>query len=242
VWFDGSLPTGQVDVVRYVQRSSPVAGARNEIFATPRVALTATKEALFQSLEKDTRYDIRRAEQRDSARCECPPPYAGGAIAEFIRFYNEFARARGLARLSASRVHAYAAAGALDLSVAKSEAGEPLVWHAYYWGDGIARLLHSASNYRDKTPSERSRIGRVNRLLHWQDMLRLKDRGITCYDLGGWYRGTADQEQLRINDFKKGFGGVVVETYNAESVLTWRGRVFVRLSRLRARTRPAVRA
>ena len=47
------------------------------------------------------------------------------------------------------------------------------------------RLLYSASHFRATSDSgERNRIGRANRLLHWHEIITLKDLGFELYDLG----------------------------------------------------------
>ena len=55
-------------------------------------------------------------------------------------------------------------------------------------------------------------------------MLFFKSEGVRSYDLGGVYRGTEDEEQMRITRFKTSFGGVAVDTFNAVLPLTARGR------------------
>lgn len=236
VWFDENPSLESADVVRFFQRSSPVCGAHNSPFATPRIDLTAPAETLFQALGSDTRYKVRRAESRDGVRYEAPSVRAeDGALREFASFYDSFARIKGQPRLSRPRLRAYVAAGVLDLSVAKDESGDSLVWHAHYRGGDTARLLHSASHFRLLDNShERNRIGRVNRYHHWRDMLRFKDEGLAWYDLGGWYTGTTDDEQLRINSFKREFGGTVVDTFDAQRSLTLRGALFLLAARLKA--------
>lgn len=246
VWFDDEPSLQGIDVVRYFQRPRPVPGLRCNVFSTPRIDLRGSSEALFQAISSDTRYKIRRAEQRDAAFYEVPS-VAGSSVAvsEFVDFFDAFAIAKGLTRLSQSWLRAYAAAGVLDFSVTRGEAGEALVWHAHYCGSGsekTARLLHSASHFRAMTDGpQRNRVGRVNRFHHWRDIARFKEAGFDCYDLGGWYTGTSDQAQLRINEFKSEFGGTVVETFNAQRALTLKGTLFVALQGLRARVRAGAR-
>ena len=92
-----------------------------------------------------------------------------------------------------------------------------------------ARLTHSASMFRLEADSaERNRIGRVNRLLHWDDMVRFRDAGVKTYDMGGWYTGRRNQAQLRINTFKEEFGGRVVHEWDIFRPGSVRGWLYLR--------------
>jgi hypothetical protein len=58
----------------------------------------------------------------------------------------------------------------------------------------------------------------------WSDILRYKAEGLEIFDFGGWYQGS-DLAMLKINDFKRGFGGQVLREYECEQTLTLKGRV-----------------
>ena len=93
-------------------------------------------------------------------------------------------------------------------------------------------LFYSASLFRELDNSAiRNRIGRANRLLHWQDMLHFKAGGISVYDFGGWYAGDSDLERLRINKFKEEFGGQIVKNHICERALTVKAKLFLRARR-----------
>ena len=83
----------------------------------------------------------------------------------------------------------------------------------------------------------RNLIGRANRYLIWNDLLRYKDQGLKWFDFGGWYEGTTDPALLRINEFKKGFGGQVMREYVCEQIVTLRGWVALNAARLLKRAR-----
>lgn len=105
--------------------------------------------------------------------------------------------------------------------------GTVLVWHAYYVGQSRARLLHSASLFREASDSAfRTLVGRANRYQHWRDMLKLKADGLTTYDMGGWYAGSEDEAKLSINKFKEGFGGETVVEYHCEEAVSLKGKLY----------------
>jgi hypothetical protein len=129
---------------------------------------------------------------------------------------------------------ALAKADALDLSRVRMESGKVLVWHAHLWTPSRARLLHSASLYRESDDTGfRNLIGRANRWLHWRDMLRYKAQGITAYDWGGWYAGDENEELLRINRFKDEWGGRVAHEFHCALPGSPRGRLVLAARRLR---------
>jgi hypothetical protein len=239
VWYDDEPDDiRSVDWILYQQRSSPFPGSRWKYFYNYFVDLTQSTEQLTEQLNKDTAYKIRRARDRDQITCEACDPRDPAVLDRFEEMYNPFAATKGLSRLDRVQINAMAVAGVLDLSVARDAQGNALVWHANYRDHRRATQWHSPSVYW-KLPGSAARnlIGRANRYLIWNDMLRYKEQGLQCFDFGGWYPGTTDQVLLKINEFKKGFGGQVVREYQCEQILTLKGWVVLNAARLLKRTR-----
>lgn len=94
-------------------------------------------------------------------------------------------------------------AGSLAVSVAYLPDGTIAAYHSYVIGDGIARLLHSVSVFREE-PEKRKMIGWANRLLHFEDMCALRGGGAEIYDWGGLSR---EDKMQNITRFKEEFGG-----------------------------------
>ena len=158
-----------------------------------------------------------------------------GPVDDFIEFFDRFASVKGLPPAPAERLHTLAAAGALDLTKVTRH-DEALVWHAYLRAGNRARLLHSASLYREQGDTvTRNLIGRANRYLHWHDLLRYKDSAVRVFDFGGWYEGSDDEELLRINAFKEEFGGRVVREFHCAVPASVRGRIVLFARRHRNR-------
>jgi lipid II:glycine glycyltransferase (peptidoglycan interpeptide bridge formation enzyme) len=100
--------------------------------------------------------------------------------------------------------------------------------HAYVISDNTARLHQSSSLFRTSdNPEYRNMIARANRLLHWDDILYFKNLGLKWYDLGGWYGGNTNKEQLAINIFKESFGGSQKEEYSYIIPITFFGKFSV---------------
>ncbi len=247
VWFDNE-PDGTVralDWLLYHQCARPLPGAQSRPFYSFVIDLTQSREELESRLQKDTAYKIRRARERDKIVCEGCDPSDPAVMAQFEQMYNSFATFKGLAPLDRARVGGLAGAGFFDLSVTRDAQGNPLVYHGNYRDPRRAAGLMLPSLYRAHSDSAtRNFIGRANRYLTWSDILRYKDQGLRLFDFGGWYRGT-DPGMLKINDFKKGFGGQVVREYDCERILSLRGwlvltlaTVLTRAKGLAARLRP----
>jgi hypothetical protein len=243
VWYDGEPGnTGSVDWIVYHQRSQPVPGTRWEYFHTYAIDLTETAERLQAQLNQDTAYKIRRAREREKIVCEECDSRDAAVLDRFEEMYNQFAVPKGLGRLERARVNSIAKAGMLDLSVAKDPQGEALVYHGSYCDGFRATQLYLPSLYRNLSDKEtRNLIGRANRYLTWSDILRYKNRGLKCFDFGGWYAGT-DPGMLKINDFKKGFGGQVRREYQCEQILTLKGWLVLNTARWLKRAKGAVAA
>jgi hypothetical protein len=223
-----SVPRTNVDVLRHFHRLTPVPGVPCSPMQTILIELAPDPEKLLAAVSKDTRYEIRRAGEKDNLEYDVVETTAQ-AVDEFAGYYAQFAALKGLPPLSADYLHALARARALDLSVIRQE-GEVLVWHAYHRGRERVRLLHSVSLYRTSEDSaRRNLVGRANRYHHWQDLCRFRADAHALYDFGGWYEGAKDQEKVRINAFKEEFGGTIVPTFSCQHAVTAKGQLVLAL-------------
>lgn len=221
------VPRAEVDVVRHFHRLTPLPRACS-VVQTILIDLAPDPEVLLAAVSKDTRYEIRRAGEKDGLEYEVVEA-TGQAVDEFAGYYAQFAALKGLPPLSTDYLHTLARARSLDLSVIRQE-GKVLVWHAYHRGRERVRLLHSVSLYRTAEDSaRRNLVGRANRYHHWQDICRFRADAIALYDFGGWYEGAKDQEKVRINAFKEEFGGTIVPTFSCQHALTVKGQLVLAL-------------
>jgi lipid II:glycine glycyltransferase (peptidoglycan interpeptide bridge formation enzyme) len=81
--------------------------------------------------------------------------------------------------------------------------------------------------------SERNRIGRANRLLHWYEILTLKSLGFRLYDLGGIPLDSSDAAKNSIAQFKLEFGGTPLVEYSGLVPTNLIGRALLPLARRR---------
>jgi hypothetical protein len=226
VWYDDEPDQSRgVDWIFYYQRSKPVSGSRTSKIYTYAIDLRQSPEKLLANLNKDTAYKIRRARERDNIVCEFCDPREPSVLDDFERMYNSFAAMKGISPLNRARTESMVAAGVLDLSAAKDSRGNTLVYHANYRGRQRATSMELPSMYRKlANSSERNFIGRASRYLTWSDILRYQGQGLKCFDFGGWYHGD-DPAMLKINEFKRGFGGSVVSSFQCEQIMTLKGRI-----------------
>lgn len=228
LWYDEEAPAdSEVDIVVYRQRASPIAGARATPFLSLVVDLSATEGAIMDQFGKDCRYKIRRAESKDGLRMEFISDPAD-RLDEFCAFYDAFARQKSLKLSDRQWLLAACNARRVVLTSA-SRNGEALVWHAYLITGKAAWLQYTGSCFRDRDNDYRAVVGRANRWLHWNEMLRFKGLGITRYDWGGLFEDESVPERAGINRFKKEFGGQFVRTYDCVVPVTVRGRIWLPL-------------
>lgn len=242
VWFEEEPPPRKLDFAVYHQVPRPLPHSRWREFHTIVLDLRCSPQVLLSQMDRTTVYKIKRADDRDKTVCEFCDPSDPVILREFADMYDRFAQQRNWELMDRRWLTQTAKAGVLDLARAVSPNGETLVYHSLVRAKDRVRGIHSVSFFRHLHDSAaRSYMGRANRFLHWKSMLRYKEMGITTYDFGGWYTGTTDQERLRINEFKKGFGGEVVCNYECEQILSLKGWLVLGAARAlrRARSLPA---
>jgi hypothetical protein len=234
VWCDEAPDKNlDVDVLYYHQWSYPIQGLQCKEFYTLFIDLTQEQDKLWKNIEKNTRKQIRRAEEKDQLVFEYWDKSNFEILQEFLTFYDEFALDKGIPKVNRDRLRGLMNAGALDISRINSNDGTPLVWHACYRSKTLVEVLHSASMFRKSTNSEhRHLLGRANRYLYWRNILRFKNLNFSILDLGGWYGGNENQEKLRINQFKEGFGGEVVKVFGCSQGVTVMGKLYLQLRNL----------
>ncbi len=225
VWFDEIPDPPHPDIMIYRQRSAPLPHAQCSPFLSLVTNLSMEERFLWERLDKNCRYDIRRAEKDGvTSRHEQSPSAA--TIAEFKSFFAEFAAHKALQQLDMNWLSAAAAAGRLFLGSARCE-GKTLVWHSHVVAGSVVRLLHSCSLRHDSDSRWKQLVGRANRLLHWHDLREFRRLGLRAHDWGGLFSDESDLAKKKINDFKREFGGEERCYYDCTVCLTTLGRVYL---------------
>jgi lipid II:glycine glycyltransferase (peptidoglycan interpeptide bridge formation enzyme) len=228
VWYDEEPPRdSDVDIVLYHQRAAPIAGARFTSFLSLVSDLSVKPSEITDPFSKEVRYEIRRAETRDRLSMD----FIGdpeSRLDEFRAFYDVFAKQKALPPCNHRWLIAACQARQLTLTSA-TQNGAALVWHAYVMTGNTARFQYSGSCFRHSKGDYRALVGRANRWLHWQDMLRLQEAGMRRYDWGGLFEDESVPGHAGVNAFKEGFGGRRETTYDCTVPITLVGRIWLPL-------------
>lgn len=227
-WFDEPIerPYPDVAVLRH-SRTRPTSGPVSIKHSLVN-DLSAPETEIWDRIGKTCRYKIRRAENKDGATWTIDRQPSAAEVAAFADFYDQFARQKGLAPIARDRFGAIATDGRLWLSQALL-GDTVVVRHAHIITGDTARMLYSASLFRDVDADTRSAIGRTNRLLHWQDMLAFRATGFRTYDWGGVFADETAPDQKGINEFKREFGGEPIEYFEGYQACSTRGRLAIAL-------------
>jgi hypothetical protein len=232
IWYNFSeKPDKPVDIYRYkfILKNNPKAASYEKLF-TLLIDLTKDENAIFAEIKKNTRYEINRANNKDGIKTRtllCADDSNLGKINTYISFFNQFAGSKGRSTINYHDLKPFVEEKKLCIRYALKD-DEILTMHAYVISDNTARLHQSSSLFRNSdNPEYRTMTARANRFLHWDDILYFKGRGLHWYDLGGWYGGDENKEQLAINIFKESFGGQLKEEYSYIIPITMKGKLAV---------------
>jgi len=228
IWFDQPLPAGvRVDVVERLQASHPYPQATVTDFPTLIIDLSNDEQTILNAFKKDTRYEVRRGQEKDRFIHVQTDPAT--AIDEFEQAYEQFSAQKGLPPINSIRLRQYIQQNCLCITQVSDPTENKLSWHVFYQAEKRVRLLHSISLFRDiQDSAARALVGRAGRYHHWADICAFKQSGVLQYDLGGWYDGQDDEERLKINKFKEEFGAQLVREFNCEYAATALGRIYLK--------------
>lgn len=194
--------------------------------------LRISEEEMLTNINKAVKYQFRRSE-KDGIEVKFYEPEDieknPELLDRFTDIYERMYRSKGSeTKFNITAVKEYLAANAITFSAVWHE-GEMLVFHSYIRDEQDARLLHSASCFREES-ADQSMIGRANKRLHWDDMKYFKEKGVIRYDWGG----ISDFVNPNgIDEFKLKFGGEKVTYYNVFTGNTLLGKIIVLLLKLK---------
>jgi len=196
--------------------------------------LTRSEEEMLAAVNKAVRYQFRRSE-KDQIEIRFYTKKEIGQSPElmetFADIYERMYQSKGSdTKLNVSAIQKYLEADGILFSAVWHE-GEMIVFHSYICDATDARLLHSASCFREES-ADQSMIGRANKRLHWEDILYFKKKGLLRYDWGG----ISDFDNPNgIDEFKLKFGGDKITYYNVFAGNTLLGKLAVAAMRLMKR-------
>jgi hypothetical protein len=233
VWYDEEPDATSVDWVYHRQRSSPLVGARCRHAYTLLIDLTIRPDQLLAGIEERTALKIIAAQNEDRLQWQRLDSRDVKTMDRVEAMWNEFAVLNKTPLFERDWVDEIARAGQLECSAASDPAGNVLAYHLVLLAGQRARQLIAIAPYRAVPDlAWRGAVSRANCFIHWMNFLAFRERGIPCFDFGGWYMGTTNIQFLGINRFKKSFGGRIVREFDCEEIRTIKGRVVLSTARL----------
>lgn len=151
--------------------------------------LKQDEDKLFEKIEKNGRYEIRRAEREQVVFFHYDASIERAILEKVIDFYNQFVDTKEELsfKLSYEWIEPFLMQNAFWCTMAVKDE-EILAVHLYYCDDARVRLWYSASLFRNKNDvQKKNEIGRANRFLHWKDICSFKEMGFSVYDWGGLF-------------------------------------------------------
>ena len=188
----------------------PTQSFYKEEFHTLLTNLRLSEEELFRKCSATVRNEIKRAEREGGTFSY------NTSIENFIPFYNNFARIKGLEVIKESQMKAY---GKHLIITEATFNNKVLASHSYIIDEELRRVrLYQSATQRFSKELDHNLIGRANKFLHYKDMLKFKELNYSVYDWGGIAHDTMDSNLIGINKFKKSFGGIESVEYNYASL------------------------
>jgi hypothetical protein len=182
---------------------------------TLAVDLTRRVDELYKNVAANARIRIHKAERLGSRvtirRCSADTGYDKALVDEFRALYNQLAIGKRGIAVPISRATAERFRANTDLMLAYLD-GELICGHFNLIDKhkGISRLLYSANRRFEERKTARL-SGILNCYLHWYEILKYREEGLTSYDFG-----TIGQieDGLGVNRFKMQFGGDIMREHN----------------------------
>ena len=174
-------------------------------YHTSYIDLSKAKDVLHNNICETFRYDIRKGETEKFHFKPIQYPSTNDCR-QLINSFNFFAKTKNIQLISKRRIYALHLLNRLYITKIFYQDSE-VATHVYLFDDTKILLLHSFHHF--STIDDRLR-GYANKLLHWQDILLFKEKGLLTYDWGG-----IDLEQFPgISNFKLNFGGNIQQQYS----------------------------
>ena len=233
VWFwNGKRVKSRSPIIRYIRCRPDViaqlSGIKSvDVGHTLINDLSKDESDIFASFKKNYKYEIRRAkkEEADIYFYSSDDLLANPELlTEFETSYNTFCDSLQNETVRANYRHDQTMQCIEQKGVLLSKAVQngAVAYHLYYVGGKSAVLDYSISDFRDENV-DKAAAGRLNKLLHWEDMKFFKTQDITEYDWGN-VTSCSPENYNGIDKFKAGFGGELTEqqsAFSANSFLGW---------------------
>lgn len=180
-------------------------------------------DLIYQNFSKNIKNETNKCKKNDEPFFEYVSKCNNEIIDDFIKKYQSFAEDKSCAAIKNVIEEVYnshlnfANKNCLIISKIGSNkmSKKHIIFHTYLIDENskTVRLLASISNYRHLKIEDKKIIGRLNRLLHFEDIKYFKDLGYYIYDFGCVNLTAKDGDGKNIADFKLGFSKKFLKYY-----------------------------
>lgn len=220
------------DIVRLIRyRGTDIKEIGEEQY-TIFTELTLDENEILQKMNKNVRYEIRRASKEDlkiSIYDYKDLLRDKKILKDFKSTYDSFAEISGQPELKNDfddrKILSYIENKCIKVSEIVFCNGR--VFHMYVYDEDNSCLIYSASDFRNSNV-DRNLAGRANKLLHYNDMLHFKSIGVKNYD---WGNISSKDNPNGIDIFKMSFGGEIEKIRNIFIPITIKGKIFLRIKK-----------
>ncbi len=232
IWFALDDVDRNVDILYLYHSLEPISMGTQIRRQTLLINMNQTPEQLFDGIQKDAKYKIKRAEREGVSFVALASPSAED-IYELIMAHRDLEIRENRNPLTEAALNSFGENRQFVITKSLGTNDKPISWHGYVAFEQRVRLLLSITLLVDRTSSsEKNFAGRANRFHHWKDIVYFKEQGLKVFDFGGWVGPDGDPKQRSISEFKEGFGGQVADCYDAVIPVTKRGAFAVWLRKV----------
>lgn len=175
-----------------------------EKITTLIIDLKQDLEIIWKNMSKSScRYEVRRAE-REGIKIIIDQRFE-----DFIKMYKLFTKTKKIKK-SNFTVQFMKKYGVLFIA----ELNGKIMGGQFYLRDkSNMRLLLAPSKRLNVDGKDSILVGSGNRLIIWEAIKYAKEKGIKEFDFGGYYHGKDNRQFSSVSEFKKSFGGEIVDHY-----------------------------
>lgn len=229
IWGEETPKAVDVDVIQLRAQQSPARTGQTKEFLTLQSDLTKSEEELYSLIQKNYRYEIRRALGKEHYSIKRLDPVTQDLYSWFLDAHTKFAKKKGFSPLNKSIFDAYYTSNRLVISCICFPGDVVLSSHAFVTADRFLRYVAGMPVVEvGANGITNAVVGMANKALFWDDILYFKRHGYVVFDWGGIFQKPANSaEKIGINSFKKGFGGQPKLLYDNIVPFSNKGKVYV---------------
>lgn len=240
VWFsENAIVSNDVVLSRFLRNKTILSHEKNYLidsYTTVFSNLTESDEELLNRMRKKVKYEVKRASKEDielnyffSDDLENNETIINDFEKAYYSFCKKINDKNVKKAYNRKKVMQYIDNRCIMISKGSKEGAA--VFHLYVFDERNCCLLFSASDFRN-AGVDQYLTGRINKYLHFRDMLMFKEMGVETYD---WGNLSSERDFNGIDNFKISFGGEIAKGYNVLVSNNSFGNVLLAIYKLKKR-------